>query len=150
MLLRATLLQAFCSGRSERQLIGQIDDSLLFRWFAGLPINAANWHPTVFSHNRDRLMAADVAREFLAAQVGLAPVKTLLSSDHFAVDGTLIVAWASVQPKDGSGPPLGNGLAVETTLTQGTGTAERKATLVMLDPRKPMHPALSVPTRPMM
>ena len=112
MLLRATLLQAFCSVRSERQLMEQIDYNLLYRWFVGLPIDAGVWHPTVFSHNRDRLMAADVAREFLAALMGLAQVKTLLSSEHFSVDGTLIDAWASMksfQPKDGSAPPPGPG-----------------------------------------
>ena len=112
MLLRATLLQAFFSVRSERHLMEQIDYNLLFRWFVGLPIDAAIWHPTVFSHNRDRLMATDVAREFLAALMGLARVKALLSSDHFSVDGTLIDAWASMksfQPKDGSGPPQGPG-----------------------------------------
>ena len=90
----------------------QIDYNLLFRWFVGLPIDAAIWHPTVFSHNSDRLMAADVAREFLAALMGLVQVKALLSSEHFSVDGTLIDAWASMksfQPKDGSGPPSGHG-----------------------------------------
>lgn len=108
MLLRATLLQAFFSVRSERQLMEQIDYNLLFRWFVGLPMDAAVWHPTVFTHNRDRLMAADVAREFLGALMGLAKVKRLLSSDHFSVDGTLIEAWASMKsfrPKDGSGEP---------------------------------------------
>ena len=55
-------------------------------------------------------MAADVAQEFLAALMGLAQVKALLSNDHFSVDGTLIDAWASMksfQPKVGSGPPPG-------------------------------------------
>lgn len=112
MLLRATLLQAFFSVRSERQLMEQIDYNLLFRWFVGLPMDAAVWHPTVFTHNRDRLMAADVARDFLAALMGLKAVKGLLSCDHFSVDGTLIEAWASMKsfrPKDGSGEPPGPG-----------------------------------------
>jgi transposase len=112
MLLRATLLQAFFSVRSERQLMEQIDYNLLFRWFVGLPIDARVWHATVFTHNRDRLIAADVAREFLAALMGLPSVKRLLSSDHFSVDGTLIEAWASMKsfrPKDGSGEPPGPG-----------------------------------------
>jgi transposase len=68
MLLRATLLQAFFSVRSERQLMEQIDYNLLFRWFVGLPMDAAVWHPTVFTHNRDRLLAADVARELPRAR----------------------------------------------------------------------------------
>ena len=78
MLLRATLLQAFFSVRSERLLMEQIDYNLLFRWFVGLPMDAAAWHPTVFTHNRDRLLEADVAREFLAALLALPMVKRLL------------------------------------------------------------------------
>ena len=94
-LLRALLLQAFYTVRSERQLMEQLDYNLLFRWFVGLPMDAAVWHPTVFTHNRDRLLAADVAREFLGALMSLRDVKRLLSCDHFSVDGTLIEAWAS-------------------------------------------------------
>lgn len=112
MLLRATLLQAFFSVRSERQLMEQIDYNLLFRWFVGLPMDAGVWHATVFTHNRDRLIEADVAREFLGALMGLSQVKKLLSRDHFSVDGTLIDAWASMKsfrPKDGSGEPPGPG-----------------------------------------
>lgn len=108
MLLRATLLQAFFSVRSERLLMEQIDYNLLFRWFVGLPMDAPVWHPTVFTHNRDRLLEADVACEFLAALLALPKVKRLLSDDHFSVDGTLIDAWASMKsfrPKDGSGDP---------------------------------------------
>jgi transposase len=108
MLLRATLLQAFFSVRSERMLMEQINYNLLFRWFVGLPMDAEVWHPTVFTHNRDRLMDADVAREFLAALLVLPQVKKHLSSEHFSVDGTLIEAWASMKsfrPKDGSGEP---------------------------------------------
>jgi transposase len=59
MLLRATLLQAFFSVRSERLLMEQINYNLLFRWFVGLPLDAEVWHPTVFTHNRDRLLEAD-------------------------------------------------------------------------------------------
>lgn len=108
MLLRATLLQAFFSVRSERMLMEQINYNLLFRWFVGLPMDAEVWHATVFTHNRDRLLEAEVAREFLAALLGLPRVKKLLSSEHFSVDGTLIDAWASMKsfrPKDGSGEP---------------------------------------------
>jgi transposase len=112
MLLRATLLQAFFSVRSERMLMEQISYNLLFRWFVGLPMDAEVWHPTVFTHNRDRLLEADVAHEFLAALLVLPQVKKLLSSEHFSVDGTLIDAWASIKsfrPKDGSGEPPGPG-----------------------------------------
>ena len=112
MLLRATLLQAFFSVRSERMLMEQIDYNLLFRWFVGLEMDAAIWHPTVFTHNRDRLLEADVARAFLSSLLALRQVERLLSSDHFSVDGTLIEAWASMKsfrPKDGSGEPPGPG-----------------------------------------
>ena len=108
MLLRATLLQAFFSVRSERMLMEQINYNLLFRWFVGLPMDAEVWHPTVFTHNRDRLHGGGVAQEFLAALLALPQVKRLLSSEHFSVDGTLIEAWASMKsfrPKDGSGEP---------------------------------------------
>ena len=108
MLLRATLLQAFFSVRAERMLMEQINYNLLFRWFVGLPMDAEVWHPTVFTHNRDRLLEAEVAHEFLAALLALPQVKKLLSSEHFSVDGTLIDAWASMKsfrPKDGSGEP---------------------------------------------
>ena len=97
MLLRATLLQAFFSVRSERLLMEQIAYNLLFRWFVGLGMDADVWHPTVFTHNRDRLLEGDIAREFLAALLALPQVKRLLSSDHFSVDGTLIDAWASMK-----------------------------------------------------
>lgn len=108
MLLRATLLQAFFSVRSERLLMEQIDYNLLFRWFVGLPMDASPWHPTVFTHNRDRLLEAEVAHDFLAALLALPRVRRLLSDDHFSVDGTLIDAWASMKsfrPRDGSGGP---------------------------------------------
>ncbi|MCP1545775.1 transposase [Methylorubrum extorquens] len=112
MLLRATLLQAFFSVRSERMLMEQIDYYLLFRWFVGLEIDAPVWHPTVFTHTRDRLLETEVARAFLSGLLSLNPVKRFLSSEHFSVDGTMIDAWASMKsfrPKDGSGEPPGPG-----------------------------------------
>lgn len=111
-MLKATLLQAFFSIRSERQLMEQIDYNLLFRWFVGLDIDARVWDASTFSKNRDRLLEADVAREFLITLMGLGRVRRLLSSDHFSVDGTMIDAWASMKsfrPKDGSGDPPGPG-----------------------------------------
>ena len=188
MLLRAMLLQALYSVRSERMLMEQINYNLLFRWFVGLSMDAQVWHPTGFTHNRDRLLQADVARAFLQGLLALPRVKRLLSSEHFSVDGTLIDAWASMKsfvPKDQDEPPapptgrnagrnfrgetrsnethasttdpdarlyrkssgqparlcyMGHvlmenrhGLVVDSTLTHATGTAERKATLTMLD-----------------
>ncbi len=115
-LLRATLLQAFFTVRSERQLMEQINYNLLFRWFVGLSIDDAVWDATVFTKNRDRLLEADVAREFLSCLLSLPKVKRLLSSDHFSVDGTLLKAWASMksfQPKDGSGDQPAGGRNAE-------------------------------------
>jgi transposase len=111
-LLRALLLQAFYSIRSERQLVERIDYDLLFRWFVGLGIEDPVWDATTFTKNRDRLLDGEVAAKFLAALLSHDKVKGLLSSDHFSVDGTLLEAWASpksFQPKDGSGTPPGAG-----------------------------------------
>jgi len=110
-LLKASLLQAFFTVRSERQLMEQIDYNMLYRWFVGLSADAPVWDASVFSKNRERLMQAEVARRFLVKLLNLPQVKGLLSSEHFSVDGTLIDAWASMKsfvPKDGSGePPTG-------------------------------------------
>lgn len=115
-LLRALLLQAFFSIRSERQLMEQLDYNLLFRWFVGLPMDAPVWDATVFCKNRDRLLGGDIAVRFLATVLNQERVRSLLSDEHFSVDGTLIRAWASMksfrprdETKDGPGdePPAG-------------------------------------------
>jgi transposase len=111
-LLKATLLQAFFTVRSERQLMEQIDYNMLFRWFVGLAMDDRVWDASTFSKNRERLLAAEVAQVFLATLTGLPQVKRLLSSEHFSVDGTLIDAWASMksfQKKDGSSEPPSGG-----------------------------------------
>ena len=96
-LLRAMLLQAFYSIRSERQLMERLEYDLLFRWFVGIGIDDAAWDHSSFSKNRDRLLEGDIAARFLAAVLAQARVKKLLSTDHFSVDGTLIEAWASMK-----------------------------------------------------
>ena len=93
--MRAMLLQAFYSIRSERQLVERIDYDLLFRWFVGLGIEDAVWDATTFTKNRDRLLDGEVASQLLAAVLSQDQVKRLLSSDHFSVDGTLLEASAS-------------------------------------------------------
>jgi transposase len=106
MLLRAMLLQAFYSIRSERQLMERLEFDLLFRWFVGLGVDAPVWDHSTFSKNRDRLLEGDIAAKFLAAVLAQPRVKRLLSSEHFSVDGTLIEAWASMKSfkaKDGKG-----------------------------------------------
>ncbi len=110
MLLRAMLLQAFYSIRSERQLMERLEFDLLFRWFVGLGIDDPVWNHSSFSKNRDRLLDGEIAAKFLAAVLAQPRVKRLLSSDHFSVDGTLIEAWASMKsfkPKaqEGDDPP---------------------------------------------
>jgi transposase len=109
-LLRAQLLQMLYSIRSERLLMEEMDYNLLFRWFVGLNADDDVWDATVFTKNRDRLLKADVAQEFLARVVEQARAKGLTSDEHFSVDGTLLEAWASLksfQPKQDkpSSPP---------------------------------------------
>ncbi len=113
-LLRAMLLQAFYSVRSERQLMERIEFDLLFRWFVGIGIDDPVWDHSSFSKNRDRLLEGEIAAKFLAAVLSQPRVKRLLSSEHFSVDGTLIEAWASIKsfkPKErldsGRGPSGG-------------------------------------------
>ena len=111
-LLRALLLQAFFTVRSERQLMEQLTYNMMFRWFVGLSMDAPVWDVTVFTKNRDRLLKGDIARGFLQALLADPQVKPLLSDDHFSVDGTLVEAWASMKsfrPKDGSGEPPADG-----------------------------------------
>jgi transposase len=115
-LLRAMLLQAFYSIRSERQLMERLEYDLLFRWFVGIGVDAAAWDHSTFSKNRDRLLAGDIAAKFLAAVLAEPRVKRLLSTDHFSVDGTLIEAWASLKsfrPKHGSDDPPAGGRNIE-------------------------------------
>jgi transposase len=107
-LLRAQLLQMLYSIRSERLLMEEVDYNLLFRWFIGLNLDDEVWDATVFTKNRDRLLEADVAKEFLAHVVAQARTKGLTSDEHFTVDGTLLEAWAgakSFQAKDKKQPP---------------------------------------------
>jgi len=96
-LLRALLLQVLYTIRSERLLMEQLDYNLLFRWFVGLDMDDAVWDPTVFSKNRDRLLAGDIARAFFQAVLAEAKAQGLTSDEHFTVDGTLLEAWASLK-----------------------------------------------------
>jgi transposase len=93
-LLRALLLQVLYTIRSERLLMEQLDYNLLFRWFVGLNMDDAVWDATVFSKNRERLLAGEVAQAFFDRVLARARERGLLSDDHFTVDGTLIEAWA--------------------------------------------------------
>ena len=112
-LVRAMLLQAFYSIRSERQLMERLEFDLLFRWFVGIGVDDAAWDHSTFSKNRDRLLEGDIAARLLSGVLAQPRVKRLLSTDHFSVDGTLIEAWASMKsfkPKRrGDEPPADGG-----------------------------------------
>src|SRR6476660_9359950 len=111
-LLRALLLQALYTIRSERQLMEQLDYNLLFRWFVGLGMDDAVWSPTTFTKNRDRLLDGEIAAAFFDAVLITADTERLLSDEHFTVDGTLLEAWASqksFRPRDQDPPTDGGG-----------------------------------------
>jgi transposase len=111
-LLRALLLQVLYTIRSERQLMEQLDYNLLFRWFVGLNMDDRMWDVTVFTKNRERLLKGNIAQAFFQKVLEQARERSLLSEEHFTVDGTLIEAWAgqkSFQRKDKSSPPPQDG-----------------------------------------
>src|SRR5271169_4316252 len=102
-LLKGLLLQILFTIRSERALMEHIRFNLLYRWFVGLDLQDVVWDPSTFSKNRDRLIEADIAVEFLQKILAMANEEALLSAAHFSVDGTLLEAWASLKsfrPKD--------------------------------------------------
>jgi len=96
-LLRALLLQVLYTVRSERMLMEQLNYNMLFRWFVGLNLDEAVWDVTVFTKNRDRLLKAEVAKEFFGLVVAEAQALDLMSDEHFTVDGTLLEACASLK-----------------------------------------------------
>jgi transposase len=117
-LLKATVLMAMYSIRSERAFCERLNYDLLFKWFLDLPIDAKAFDATTFSKNRRRLLDHEIADRFFAAVVAQAKLRRYVSSDHFSVDGTLLEAWAShksFQPKDGppSASPPGRNAEVD-------------------------------------
>src|SRR6516162_1960153 len=110
-LLKATLLMAFYTVRSDRLFCEQVDYNLLFRWFLDMGIEDASFDHSTFSQNRERLLEHDVARQFFMAVMAQAQSAGLTSNEHFTVDGSLIDAWASVKSfrrkdeKDEKSPP---------------------------------------------
>jgi transposase len=190
-LLKASILMALYSIRSERQFCERLQYDLLFKWFLNMNIATPAFDHASFSKNRERLIHHRIAEQFFAAVMAEATQARLISDDHFTVDGTLLQAWASlksVKPRDDdqASPPAGgaknlevdfhgqrrtnethvsstdpeariarkgrgqearlcfgghvlmenrNGLVVDVLVTQASGTAERDATLLMLDRR---------------
>ena len=111
-LIKASLLMAFYSMRSERQFCERLQYDLLFKWFLGLNITDAAFDHSTFSKNRKRLLEHEVAEALLGEVVREARKRRLISEDHFSVDGTLLQAWASqksVRPRDGQDPPASAG-----------------------------------------
>jgi transposase len=118
-LLKATVLMAMYSIRSERAFCERLNYDMLFKWFLDMRIDQPAFDASTFSKNRKRLLDAEVADEFFAAVVRQAKLRRYVSSDHFAVDGTLLEAWAShksFKPKDqppSSEPPTGRNSEVQ-------------------------------------
>jgi len=118
-LLKATVLMALYSMRSERAFCERLNYDLLFKWFLDLSIDARAFDPTTFTKNRRRLLEAEIADRFFAAVVRQARLRRYISSEHFSVDGTLLEAWAShksFKPKDGphvGGPAARAGRNIE-------------------------------------
>jgi transposase len=118
VLLKATVLMALYSIRSERAFCERLNYDLLFKWFLDMRIDQPAFDATTFTKNRARLLEHEVADEFFAAVVRQAKLRRYLSSDHFSVDGTLLQAWAShksFKPKDGppTDPPAGRNVEVQ-------------------------------------
>ena len=132
-LLRAQLLMVLYSIRSERQLMEQLNYNLLFRWFVGLEMDDPVWDVTVFTKNRERLIAGEASQQLLLAVVEQARAHQLLSEEHFTVDGTLIQAWAAARsfrekndpPRPGSGSGDGGRVLLRDQVESTTDTDAR-------------------------
>jgi transposase len=108
-LLKAKVLQALFTVRSDRQLCARLQTDLMFRWFIDLPLDEAVFDPSSFSQNQERLLRHEVADLFFSEVVQLAKKHGWVSNDHFSVDGTLIEAWASIKSFKPKGAPKGPG-----------------------------------------
>lgn len=107
-LLKAKLLQALFTVRSEVALVEAVEYNLLFRWFLDLNFTDPTWDNSTFTKNQQRLLEHEVAQRFFDRVVGLATEHGWVSDAHFTVDGSLIEAWASLKslaPKGGPRPP---------------------------------------------
>ncbi len=126
-LLKAQLLIALYSVRADTQFSEQLDYNLRFRWLLYLDLESDGLDQSNFSHLRESLVQTDIARRFFNEVVRLAHKDTLLSSDHFTVEGPLIDAWASCKSfkrKDDDEPKPDDG----TTMVDFKGKKHRNAT----------------------
>jgi transposase len=106
-LLKASLLIALYSVRSERAFCEELEYNLLFRWFLDMDPIEPSFDPSVFTKNRQRLLEHKIGQQLFDEVVGRAHARGLLSDEHFTVDGTLIEAAASLksfQRTDGEPP----------------------------------------------
>ena len=110
-------------------LMEQLDYNLLFRWFVGLNMDDPIWDVTVFTKNRERLLDGDIAEAFFQAVLKQAGERSLLSDEHFTVDGTLLKAWASVksyQRKDAKNAVPPDDLAMRRWTSMGRSGRTRR------------------------
>ena len=96
-LLKASLVMALYSIRSERLFCEQLQYNLLFKWFLGMNVEDAALDATTFTKNRDRLLEHEVSKLFFQAVLAEAESRQLISHQHFTVDGTLLESWASLK-----------------------------------------------------
>ena len=94
-LLKASVLIALYTVRSDRLFCEMLDYNMLFRWFLDMGLEERSFDHSTFSKNREQLIEHEIAKEFFAGVIGKAREHQLLSDEHFTVDGTLIEAWAS-------------------------------------------------------
>jgi len=109
-LIKASLLQALYSIRSERQLCEQIGFNFLYRWFLDIKPDEAVWDPTAFTHNRERFHEHGLLQAFFDSAVARSIEEEAISVEHYSVDGTLFQSWASIKsfrPKGEKEPPEG-------------------------------------------
>jgi transposase len=96
-LLKALLLQALFSIRSETQVCEQLQYNMLYRWFLDMDMTETAFDRSSFTSNRERMLTHEVTAHFFIVVVKRAREAGLMSSDHFSVDGTLIEAWGSLK-----------------------------------------------------
>ena len=146
-LLKASLLMALHTVRSERLFCEQLDYNFLFRWFLDLETDEASFDHSTFSRNRARLLEHEVAGEFFRAVVEQARGLNLLSDEHFTVDGTLVEAWASLksfkrkdagptEPPDDPGNPTVNFRTERRSNATHQSTTDPEARLARKGPGK--------------
>ena len=132
MLLKASVLMALYSIRSERAFCERLNFDMLFKWFLGLRIDERGFDASTFSKNRRRLLDHDIADRFFAAVVDAARLRRYCSSGHFSVDGTLLEAWAShksFKPRTtASGPDSGEPQRTEPNTASGPDSGEPQRT----------------------